>query len=65
MGKQEKLEILKYEIRKFSIDYAKKIAKQKRERVEVLEKNIGLYENTPAAENGLSLETYEANKLEF
>ena len=65
LGKQEKLEILKYEIRKFSIAYAKKIAKQKRERVEVLEKNIGLYENTPAAENGVSLETYEANKLEF
>ena len=65
MGKQEKLEILKYKIRQFSIEYAKKVAKQKREQIQLLEKSISQYENNPAADNSVSSKTYEANKLEF
>ena len=64
-GKQEKLEILKYKIRQFSIEYAKKVAKQKREQTQLLEKSISQYENNPAADNSVSFDTYEANKLEF
>ena len=56
---------MKFKIREFSIQYAKKVAKQKRDKFDSLEKSISQFENNPEANNPISFETYMANKLEF
>ena len=56
---------MKIKIREFSIQYAKKVAKQKRDKFDSLEKSISQFENNPEANNPVSFESYMANKLEF
>ena len=46
---QLKWEAVKYEIRKFCISFSKKLAKEKKEKMVDLEKNIKEYENSPSS----------------
>ena len=62
---QTKWELVKFRIRSFCIKFSKKIAREKRERLEILEKNIEQFENIPANEHSISQDTYNENKLEF
>ena len=53
---QTKWELVKFRIRTFSIDFSKRVAREKREKIALLEKNINDYENTPINGHAISLD---------
>ena len=63
MNTQLKWELLKYEIRKFTIDYTKRKAKEKRKQQVYLESELKKLENN--LENSDNLRKYERLKNDF
>ena len=60
---QAKWEFIKYKIREFSISFSKKLAKEKREKMENAEKIIFQYENSE--DHNVTEEIYTLNKREY
>ena len=57
--------MIKYKIRCFSIDYSKNLSKERREKIEILEKTVRDYENLPLSEHNIALESYNNCKSQL
>ena len=62
---QTRWEMIKYKIRCFSIDYSKNLSKERREKIEILEKTVRDYENLPLSEHNIALESYNNCKSQL
>jgi hypothetical protein len=65
MDPQTKWEMIKYKIRSFSLKYSKSLAKEKREKIQILENIVEQYENLPNSEHNVTLNQYNSSKIEL
>ena len=65
MGKQIKLELMKYEIRKFTMEYSKKVAKEKKKLLNENEKITKIFETNPRNEHTISEDVYKRAKQDI
>ena len=65
LNPQNKWELIKFEARKLSINFSKKLAKEKREKKQKIENIVQAFETKPEIESGITENIYLASKIEL